>query len=213
MSIKTENKKVEVEKVKVQQNSVGTINNATINSIIFGYSSSLNIAGFVELVQSSIDLTYNNIPQGKNTRAPLTGHLTKSPSEIIINAREDKYLEDDESFLIAESSDPQFECEEWKKTFLKGPFNSKFKDAYCIYNYQNSNGERVNRMFAATELKSNGCKNNDKDKLPFGAIIGIVIGCVVIVALIIVLVVFAVVKKEMRAENSEDEDEESGMGI
>lgn len=48
----------EVEKVKIQSNSDGRINNIKVNNIVFGPSSSLNITENVDMSQSSIDLPY-----------------------------------------------------------------------------------------------------------------------------------------------------------
>lgn len=54
---------VEVGRMKIHSNSKGTINNLKINNIVFGTSSSLNIAANVDMSESSIDLAYNEVFQ------------------------------------------------------------------------------------------------------------------------------------------------------
>lgn len=196
---------VEVERVKIQAHSSGTINNATIKNILLAPLSSLRIVGNVDMSDSKIDLSYNNAAIGSTTQAPLSGELNSVPESIQFNLRDFEYLENNERFLIAESESPNFKCNDWVKVFKKGPFNSKLNDAECKEE-NNIDNKKVNRMFAFIKEDE---KDDDKG-LNGGAIAGIVIAVVIVVgALIGVLVYFLVIKKRKDAnESSENEAEE-----
>ena len=55
-----------------------------VKNIVFGPSSSLNLASNVNISESSLDLGYNDAP---NLKAPITGELISVPKEIIISSR------------------------------------------------------------------------------------------------------------------------------
>lgn len=121
---------INITNITVQQSSSGTINNAVITNIVLAPLSSLNIASNVDLSETSIDFPFNNDIENQE-QAPLSGELGKSPRKIEINEREIQYLENKQKILIAESSSANFECNEWSKTFNKGPFNTKFTSSEC----------------------------------------------------------------------------------
>lgn len=200
MGIQTNNNNnVEIEKIKVQPHSVGTINNAVIKSIVLGPSSSMNFVGNVDISDSIIDLPYNEESFNTAANAFISGDLKSIPKSIFFNARGFVYLDGIDRILIAESESSGFNCDEWENSFRKGPFNSKFNDAKCENLNDNKN---MKRLYAFV----NDNKQDDKGKgLNGGAIAGIVVGIVVVIVIVVILIYFFVIKKKKDKESSEHE--------
>ena len=202
MNIQTNNNNinVEIEKIKVQPHSVGTINNAVIKSIVLGPLSSMNFVGNVDISDSIIDLPYNEELFNTAANALISGDLKSIPKSIFFNARGFVYLDGIDRILIAESESSGFNCDEWANSFRKGPFNSKFNDAKC--ENLNENNKNMKRLYAFV----NDNKQDDKGKrLNGGAIAGIVVGIVVVIAIVVILIYFFVIKKKKDKESSEHE--------
>lgn len=203
-----ENNNVEVEKVKIQAHSTGTINNVAIKNIVLGPESSLNIAGNVDMSQSNIDLPYNDKVTDSDLHASFTGELSSTPANIGFNQRDFQYFDENtnERFLIAESSSSKFKCDEWATAFKKGPFNSKFNDAEC--KPETVNNENIKRLYAFVKENDKGKDNNNNKGLKPGEIAGIVIAAVVVVGAVIgILVYFLVIKKRKGSRQSTDQEE------
>ena len=195
MKIQTNNNNnnVEIEKIKVQSHSVGTINNAIVKEIVFGPSSNLNIVGNVDMSDSIVDLSYND--NLFNANAIFSGELNSIPKSIFFNKRDFVYLDEADRFLIAESESSNFDCDEWAKSFRKGPFDSKFNDAECK---EENNSKRLYAFVNHKKQDDNG------NGLKGGEIAGIVIGVVIVVAAVVgCLVYIFVFKKKKYAESSE----------
>ncbi|KAK8892767.1 hypothetical protein M9Y10_030008 [Tritrichomonas musculus] len=202
MNIQTNNNNinVEIEKIKVQPHSVGTINNAAIKSVVLGPLSSMNFVGNVDISDSIIDLPYNEELFNTAANALISGDLKSIPKSIFFNARGFVYLDGIDRILIAESESSGFNCDEWANSFRKGPFNSKFNDAKC--ENLNDNNKNMKRLYAFV----NDNKQDDKGKrLNGGAIAGIVVGIVVVIAIVVILIYFFVIKKKKDKESSEHE--------
>lgn len=184
---------ITITNVKIQARSTGTINNAAIKNIVLAPLSNLNIISNVDLRDTSIDFPFNE-EFGNQEKAPLIGDLGKSPKSIVLNPRGFQYLENKQKVLIAESSSTDFKCDEWSKTYNKGPFNTKFTTSEC--STEEKDGVKIQRLYATTKSKDKG--------IPPGGIAGIVIACVVVVAVAIILIYFFVIKKKTQ-EPSENE--------
>lgn len=213
LNIESTGNNVEVEKIKIQAHSSGSINNAVIKNIVLGPLSSLNIDQNVDMTKSNIDLSYNNDAVGSDLEAAISGVLETTPASISFNQRGFGYIaekeNDNERFLIAESASSKFNCDGWAELFRKGPFNSKFNDAECK-DEKAKNMKNTKRLYAIVK-KEGGNDDGDEDEdnkgLEPGAIAGIVIAVVVVVGVVIgLLVYFLVIKKRKNSENSTEQE-------
>ena len=112
-----DNKQVKITDVTVQQTLSGEIRNATITGTIkFGFESNLKINEFVDISESTLDISYNiSQAQGIDSDAPINGYISKCPKSINLNDRVVGTLLANERFLIAESYINFASCDEWKQ--------------------------------------------------------------------------------------------------
>lgn len=186
------NKDVQINSIKIQQGISGLIQNATIKGkVVIGISSSLEINENVNLESSTLDCSYSDSTSQLLDGAHIKGKLRSVPSSIVINKRNVGATLEQETILIADSYDDNFNCDAWGGKIDKKHFNYECK-------YVNS---RKNLL---------AIKKDDDDskgsKLGAGAIAGIVIAAVVVVgAIVFVLVYFLVIKKRKEAQSSVNE--------
>lgn len=192
-----DNKKVEVQSIKVQPGREGKIENAKIKGeVTFASFSNLNINEKVDLSESTLDFSYSTSALGNKGKAPLSGVISGKPKGITITSRKDSTWLDVEKLLLAESTN-EFDCESWGD-MIDFKSSGKLNDHSC----QNENN--VHRLFAVEnpDKKSDGGGKG----LNGGVIAAIVIAVVVVVgAIVFVLVYFLVIKKRRSKESSVSE--------
>lgn len=194
-SVGDSNKKVEIKKVKVQQNSHVKIENVALtDKVVIGLGSSLEINENVNLENSNLDFPYD-LAQNSDGEAPLNGVISGKPKSILISSRkEDAYLED--ARIILAKSTKDFGCNEWGK-MIKSQVSGKEFKYECL--------ENPFRLYAIEDSASG---SEGDDKLSPGIIAAIVIAVVVVVGVVVFLLVFFLVIKKRKNNQSNDEGSE-----
>lgn len=191
-----DNKKVEINSLKVEQAAEGKLSSTTIKgNIRFGLSSFLEIDESVNLENSHIDIPFNSEHgQLVSNKAPIYGKIKSAPIDIVITDRGYGKPLASERLLIAQSTEDF--CNDWKGVKITNKAtNCKYNEYVCV------NENNYFRLYAQEKDD-----NKSKNKLKPAEIAGIAVAAVVVVGVIIFLLVyFLVIKKKKKNDSSENE--------
>lgn len=190
--------KATVKSVVVHQKASTELDNMVIDGNMKLYLVSLvTLKEKVDLSKTNIELTssQNSISSnpsliGDLISIPKTLTIQNQNEEAVINEGSNEY-KNDENFIIAESENPKFECENWAKKFSQSQ-GSNYNNAECV---------KLNEI---KRLVANH-KTNKKNSIGTGAIIGIAIAVIIVITVIVILIYFFVFRKRKSDSTTEND--------